>query len=216
MQMADMIFDGNPSFFDADYFERGLETGKSCYQVYRWIPELTIPMAMTIIDYLGIKRGQKVLDFGCSKGFLVKALRMLGRDAWGFDVSQYAIENADPTIRDYCKLMGTENGTPEQFHFCVAKDVLEHIPEAVLAVTLQEIRATTLFAVIPLGENGTYRAPANNIDKSHVVCRPEAWWVDKFEACGWKAVWFTWRVPGIKDSYYDNFPTAHGFFTLKR
>lgn len=69
--------------YDREYFEYGVETGKSNYQNYRWIPELTIPMAMTIIDLLGIKPNESVLDYGCAKGYLVKALRMLHRNAWG-------------------------------------------------------------------------------------------------------------------------------------
>ncbi len=48
-------------FYDRDYYERGLASGKSNYDNYRWIPELTFPMAMTIIDVLGIRRGDRVL-----------------------------------------------------------------------------------------------------------------------------------------------------------
>jgi SAM-dependent methyltransferase len=212
-------YDGNHYFFDADYFERGIESGKSCYQVYRWIPELTIPMAMTIIDYLGIKRGHKVLDYGCSKGFLVKALRLLYRDAWGLDVSRYAIRNADPYVQGYCAVAG--DGAyelfPEEFDFCIAKDVFEHIFEGDLDKVLKEkIKAKTLFAVIPLGEDGKYRAPANNFDKSHVICQPESWWIKKFGECGWILVDSTLSIRGIKDSYQESYPDAHGFFTLRR
>ncbi len=82
--------------YDADYYERGVESGKSCYSNYRWLPELTIPMAMVLIDTLGIRpgAGQRVLDFGCAKGFVTKALRMLRRDAWGIDISRYALSQA--------------------------------------------------------------------------------------------------------------------------
>ena len=52
-------------------------------------------MAQVIIDYLDIHRGQKILDIGCAKGYLVKALRWLGRDAYGFDISDYALEKSD-------------------------------------------------------------------------------------------------------------------------
>ncbi len=81
--------------FDRDYFERGIASGKSLYENYRWIPELTIPMAMTYIDTLGLKKEDRILDFGCAKGYVVKALRMLHRKAWGCDVSDYAIESSD-------------------------------------------------------------------------------------------------------------------------
>ena len=92
-------------WYDADYFERGLESGKSCYQNYRWVPELTIPMTMTIIDYLKIPRGAKILDYGCAKGYLVRSMELLGRPAWGLDTSPYAIENLHPNIGKCCFLL---------------------------------------------------------------------------------------------------------------
>jgi len=39
------------------------------------------------------------LDIGCAKGFLVKAFRDLGIEAWGVDVSEYALSSAPDDIR---------------------------------------------------------------------------------------------------------------------
>lgn len=89
------------NLYDEDYYERGIENGVSCYTNYRWLPELTIPMAATMIEYLGIDMGDRILDFGCAKGYLVKAFRLLHREAYGFDISDYARENAHDDIRKY-------------------------------------------------------------------------------------------------------------------
>lgn len=199
--------------YDEDYYKRGIETGKSCYFDYRWLPETTISMAMTIIDYLGITRDQTILDYGAAFGYLVKAFRLLHRKAWGVDVSEYAISNADSKVAQYCTLL------PEildiQFDFCIAKDVFEHIEKRDLPKTFNLIKADTLFAVIPLGENGRYRANANNFDVTHVTCRPKQWWINLFSKNGWNLENFTFQVPGIKDSY-NKIPEAHGFFVLKK
>ena len=210
------------SIYDKDYYEHGPESGKSCYQNYRWIPELTIPMAMTIIDFLDIKRFQTILDYGCAKGFLVKALRLLYRDAWGIDVSSYAIENLDSEVENYCcscpdkGKYGHIYGIPKRFDFCIAKDVFEHIPREEIPDVLENIKANILFAIIPLGDNGKFIAPANNCDITHVTCRPAGWWKSVFIANGWKMTDFRYRIDGIKDSYYEKYPEAHGFFTLRR
>lgn len=45
--------------------------------------------------------GKKVLDLGCAKGFVVEGLRNAGVDAYGLDVSEYAVNAADPTVRPY-------------------------------------------------------------------------------------------------------------------
>jgi SAM-dependent methyltransferase len=212
-----------PEVYDADYFQRGVETGKSCYQNYRWIPELTIPMAMTMIDFLGIKRGDTVLDYGCAFGYLVKAFRLLGRHAFGVDISQYAIGNADPAVKQYCflRINGvnflTGNGFVDCFDFCIGKDVFEHISEQELKFVLSWIDAKIMFAVIPLGDEFLgFHAPVNNRDITHVICRDEEWWSRMFEQNGWTVTDFRFQVAGIKDSYYNKYPQAHGFFTLKR
>lgn len=197
--------------YDQDYYEDGILTGKSCYENYRWIPGLTIPMAMTMIDYLGMKRNASVLDFGCAKGYLTKALRWLSRDAQGYDTSVYALANADPEIKPFVSV-----SIPfQKFKYCIAKDVFEHIDADSLAKTLEKsINAKMLFAVIPLGDDGTYRAPVNNLDPSHITCEPEEWWQQFFYRCGWMTNKFTLRIDGIKDKYYKKYPKAHGFFTL--
>src|SRR6266699_3931927 len=40
-----------------------------------------------------------VLDAGCAIGFLVEARRERGVEAWGIDISEYAIEQVPETIR---------------------------------------------------------------------------------------------------------------------
>ena len=201
--------------YNRDYFERGIELGVSCYQNYRWLPELTIPMAMAIVDYLGIMADKTVLDFGCSKGFLVKALRLLRREAWGVDVSKYAIDNVDPAVKNYCFLKGEMENIPNVFDFCIAKDVFEHIPKEELPSELKEINARYLFAVIPLGDGVKYTALLNNCDVTHTICESKDWWIKAFRNNGWDFINFQFEVQGIKDHYYDIYPKAHGFFFLK-
>lgn len=207
----------DPSFYSEDYYQHGIETQKSCYTNYRWIPELTIPLAMTIIDYLGIKRNNTILDLGSALGYLVKAFRLLHRQAWGADVSDYAITNADLSIRDYCFNINSSEILKRRFDFCVAKDVFEHLTIEELKETIQLLRYTgTIFAVIPLGKDGKYIAPANNMDKSHVLCEDMDWWRTTFTDLGLAVEESIYRIDGIKDAYYKEYPKAHGFFILTR
>ena len=39
-----------------------------------------------------------VLDVGCAKGFLVEALRDQGLEAFGIDISEYAVQSKDTMI----------------------------------------------------------------------------------------------------------------------
>ena len=56
------LFNEN-EYFNEDYYERGAETGKSLYSHYRWMPELTIPMAHHIVLYTKLLPKEKILDF---------------------------------------------------------------------------------------------------------------------------------------------------------
>jgi len=204
--------------YDADYYERGIETGRSRYQNYRWMPESTMSMAMTLIDELMIEKHHYVLDYGCAKGFLVKALRLLHRQAWGVDISEYAISKVDKETNGYCATIDTYkrgcNGFPTKFDICIAKDVFEHIKQNELALIVRSMPARKMFVVVPLGKGGKYIAPANDLDPSHVICEDHWWWKGFFENNGWEVVQMKPIVPGIKDSYRELYPTAHGFFYL--
>src|SRR3990172_11155820 len=48
--------------------------------------------------------GKKVLEIGCAKGFLVKDLRDLGTDAYGLDISEYAIGKAEAKVREFLSI----------------------------------------------------------------------------------------------------------------
>ena len=55
-------------------------------------------VARDMIAHYGLKPGMKVLDVGCGKGFLVKDLMLEcpGLEAFGLDVSLYALQHAQP------------------------------------------------------------------------------------------------------------------------
>jgi ubiquinone/menaquinone biosynthesis C-methylase UbiE len=58
-------------------------------------------VARRIIEHFDLKPGDRVLDIGCAKGFLVKDLQdaLPGLEVWGIDVSAYALETAHPDAR---------------------------------------------------------------------------------------------------------------------
>jgi ubiquinone/menaquinone biosynthesis C-methylase UbiE len=78
------------------YFDGPREYGYGGYRYDgRWIP-----VARDIIDHFGLKPGMRVLDVGCAKGFLVKDLMLAcpGLEAFGLDISYYAIMHGEPEV----------------------------------------------------------------------------------------------------------------------
>ncbi len=200
------------------YFLRGKESGLSLYTDYRWMPDLTIPMVCSIISHLGVITDNRILDFGCARGYVVRALREIGYEAYGVDVSEWAIRNADEAAKPYVNWL--ENGPPillNEFDWVIAKDVLEHIPKVddTIAELLDAARVG-VFAVVPLSMlDGTrYVVSEYEDDVTHIHRLTLATWAGKFMRPGW-TVEASYRVRGVKDNYAYS-PVGNGFITARR
>jgi SAM-dependent methyltransferase len=69
-----------------------------------------------------------VLDAGCALGMLVEALRKLGVEAYGVDISEFAIEQADPSIRDHVWQASLTDPLPRRYDLVTCIEVVEHVP----------------------------------------------------------------------------------------
>ena len=85
--------------WDFDYWDGDR---RICYGGYRYMPGRWAPVAQAMIDHYGLKAGDKVLDIGCGKGFLLYEMSLLepGLEIHGIDISAYAIEHAKEEIKD--------------------------------------------------------------------------------------------------------------------
>jgi ubiquinone/menaquinone biosynthesis C-methylase UbiE len=82
--------------FGKEYFDGSREQGYGGFRYDgRWIP-----IAEDIVRHFNLKAGDRVLDIGCAKGFLVKDLMKVcpGLEVFGIDVSEYAILNCEPEV----------------------------------------------------------------------------------------------------------------------
>lgn len=69
-----------------------------------------------------------VLDAGCAMGFLVEALRKRGVEAWGIDISDYAISQVHDSVRDYCRVGSLTDPIERRYDLITCIEVIEHIP----------------------------------------------------------------------------------------
>jgi len=103
-----------PNEYDISYFDgkKSSLTHNAGFTDYeRWkrydgansLGEFWKDMAAGFINHYAIS-GKKVLELGAAKGFIVKDLRDMGVDAWGMEVSQYAVDNCEPETVPYLQV----------------------------------------------------------------------------------------------------------------
>ena len=141
--------------FDREYFEQGPMTGKSLYTNYRWLPELTIPFCHHLARECPFHIDETILDFGCAKGYITYALRLLGFKAYGVDISEYAISQAPKEVNGYVEMIEPyAELSPRHWNWIICKDILEHIPYDHIDEQLQILADSCddLIAMVPLGD----------------------------------------------------------------
>lgn len=142
-----------------------------------------IPQAVRLADYINSQiRPTTFIDFGCSTGIYVKEVQVRCSDvnAYGFDNSAYAVENAickniqkvDLTIPNWNTLSRCEN----TLGLCL--EVLEHIDDSLSTNVLKNILGhcdKLIFSAAVPGQGGV----------GHINCRPKIDWIKRFHELGW-------------------------------
>ena len=177
-------------WYDADYFEHGRKSNWE--RGYTW--PLFSDLFKRTAGFLthSFPEAESFLDAGCAKGFLVRALREQGKDAWGFDHSAWAIEHAESSCKNYLTLARAESiGFERQFDLTLAFSLCESLTEEQAHAFLTRARAWTrqaIVAVIPSFDNDEdeRRFRKNDKDYSHITMRPRAWWHAEFLRAGWR------------------------------
>ena len=119
------------------YFDGPREYGYGGYRYDgRWQP-----VARDIAHHFGLKPGDRVLDVGCAKGFLVKDLLALGIDAYGVDVSRYALMHCEPEVVGRLQL-GSADSLPfpdGSFAAVLSLNTIHNLTRDRCKIALQEI-----------------------------------------------------------------------------
>jgi SAM-dependent methyltransferase len=173
----------NQPWFDAYYFAHGC--GDPYQRNELWL-NLFRGFAEFIVRDIQPKT---VLDAGCASGFLVECLRERGVEAWGLDISEYAIQNVHESIKPYCWVGSITDETsfaplpagcslPASYDLIVSVEVFEHIPlqETDLAIAnLTRLSDDILFSSTPFD----YK------EATHFNVQPPEYWVEFFARYGY-------------------------------
>jgi len=140
-------------------------------------------VAKAMIEHYGIKSGDKILDVGCGKGFLLFDFTKVlpGIEIYGLDISTYAINKSKEEIKDRLQV-GNATSLPfedHSFDLVYSINTLHNLPCYELGIALSEIER--------VGKNNKYicvESYRNEIEKANllywqVTCEafnsPEEW-----------------------------------------
>lgn len=118
-----------------------------------------------------------VLDAGCAMGLLVEKLRENGVAAWGVDLSEYAIQQVHPSVREFCQVGSIAEPFGQRYDLIVTIEVLEHIPKAESERAVANLCAHTddiLFS----------SSPNDHKEPTHFNVQPPEYWAEQFALHG--------------------------------
>lgn len=171
--------------YDYYYFEQGLTKNKSNYEPYQWLPNKFYGKAQRIIEITGLHSDAIVLDYGCAKGFLVKAFRDNSYECYGCDISKYAISNCEKSVETYCKLLGENEIIPKsltniKFDLILFIHVFEHLEIKEIEEILSNVKNCTksIYIEVPLGDGTNYFKNRHDNDITHIHKKNIDWWTD--------------------------------------
>jgi SAM-dependent methyltransferase len=114
-----------------------------------------------------------VLDAGCALGFLVEGMRSRGVEAFGVDISSFAIQNVHESIRPYCWVGSITDPFPQKYDLIVTIEVLEHMPKEKADLAIANLCQHTNDILFCSGYQD-FR------ETSHINLHPPEYWASKF------------------------------------
>lgn len=123
-----------------EYFDGDRKFGYGGYKYDgRWIP-----VAKDIIKHFKLKPGDKFLDIGCAKGFLIKDMIdiMPELQAYGLDISEYALKNCHQDVIGKIHL-GNAKKLPfpdNSFDAVISLDTIHNLKKSDVISALREIQ----------------------------------------------------------------------------
>ena len=178
-QYGRQYFDGSRKYGYGGYYYDG-----------RWIK-----VAEYIKKKYRLKKKSKVLDIGCAKGFLVKDLLDQGVDAYGLEISNYAIENSMPET--YGRIhKGSAKTLPfpnKSFDLVLAINVIHNLSKQDCLKAIKEIVRVSK-------KDSLIQVDAYNNLKEKAICKK---WILTAKYYDYPKNWIKlFKKAGYKNDYY--------------
>lgn len=178
--------------FDKQFFDGSRDTGYGGYvDDGRWQA-----VAQRLITHYRLIANARVLDIGCAKGFLVKEFYALGIDAYGLDISGYALANCAPAARRRLFHRNANDLPRHSYALMVSINTLHNLPsdECASALATMSQRSKHQYVTLDAYRNDEERVrmEAWNLTARTILHVDE--WKKMFAECGYSGD-YSWFIP---------------------
>ena len=118
-----------------------------------------------------------VLDVGCAMGFLVEGFRDRGLEAFGIDISEYALEKVRDDLKPYCRIASILDPITEKYDLIVCIEVLEHLPPEASRKAIENLCLASDDIIFS-------STPYDYGEVTHNNVQPLEYWAELFALCG--------------------------------
>jgi SAM-dependent methyltransferase len=118
-----------------------------------------------------------VLDAGCAKGFLVEFLRDRGIEAFGLDISKYALSQVRDDIKQFCFFGSIVEALSSEYDLITCIEVLEHLNENDGYKAIKNICQKTHCILFS-------SSPVDFQENTHINVKPVIYWLKIFAEHG--------------------------------
>jgi Methyltransferase domain len=139
-------------------------------------------------EIIGTFKPATVFDAGCAMGLLVEAFRDRGVEAFGIDISTYAISKVREDMKSFCRIGSIVDPIDRQYDVVTCIEVLEHLSKweaGQAAANLCAATDTILFS----------STPTDITEPTHINVQPTIYWLRTFADLGF------WPDPAFDASF---------------
>lgn len=127
--------------YEADYWDGDRRFG---YGGYKYMPGRWKPVAEALINIYDLKDGDRVLDAGCGKAYLLYEMKLIlpGLEVTGFDISKHGLADAKEEIKDSLFLYLAQDEYPfgdDHFDLVISLGCFHNLRLFELATALKEV-----------------------------------------------------------------------------
>jgi ubiquinone/menaquinone biosynthesis C-methylase UbiE len=150
--------------FEVDFFDGDRKHG---YGGFSYNEKYWTPVVPDFIRHWNMKSGQSLLDIGCAKGFMLYDFKRLlpGLIVKGIDISNYAIANSHPDVKEELIVANAKSLPFEDnsFDYVISINTVHNLDREECLFAIQEIER-----VSRLGSFITVDAYRNEIEKQRM------------------------------------------------